>query len=80
MTIRRGQVLRLKRRMMMKIPNKNNKIKIVLLDPEEEGEIKSNDKEDDENNDAKPAITTDEFVILELEDAEDNINDEDAKD
>ena len=63
----------------MRIPKKNKKIKIVLLDPNEEGKIKSNDKDDDDNEDAKPAATADEFVMLELEDVEDEMNDKDAK-
>ena len=54
------------------------KVKFVLLDPEEEGEVKDN-KENDDKDDSKPAATSDEFVLLEMEDVEDDKNGNDEK-
>ena len=49
-----------------------------MLDPDEEGEIKDNEKDDNDNEDSKPAATSDEFVLLEMEDVEDDTNNDDV--
>ena len=50
-----------------------------MLDPNEEDEIKDNEKDDNDNEDSKPAATSDEFVMLEMEDVENDKNDNNKK-